>query len=296
MSKLTDHLKQPAPIYDKPWSIAILAAVLVALVLAIFQPFQFRLNSFPQLLLLLGFSLLVFVVTILFYVIIPHLKPSYFSSEKWTIGRLYVYSCIFLFATGIAVFLYEYVLIGTVITNLHSISDFCTKSFFYVLLIDMVAAITIGLIPLSISTYSANNRSLKRNLLEVKELNETLAKRLKSNQKEDLLRLEGSTKDAIDVKPNDILYIESSGNYVNIVYVEESKTKKKLLRSTIKQLEELLLPYPLFIRCHRAYIVNTNHLITVTGNAQGYKLSLHHTEEVIPVSRSYTKQLKESLK
>ena len=33
-------------------------------------------------------------------------------------------------------------------------------------------------------------------------------------------------------------------------------------------------PFEYFVRCHRAYIVNINHIIHISGNAQGYRLNL----------------------
>ena len=75
-------------------------------------------------------------------------------------------------------------------------------------------------------------------------------------------------------------------------YKEEGKEKHKLLRSTIKQMEETMQPFEYFVRCHRAYIVNINHIIHISGNAQGYRLNLTETTEEIPVSRTYLKNLK----
>ena len=40
------------------------------------------------------------------------------------------------------------------------------------------------------------------------------------------------------------------------------------------------------------YIVNINHIIHISGNAQGYRLNLTETTEEIPVSRTYLKNLK----
>ena len=46
-------------------------------------------------------------------------------------------------------------------------------------------------------------------------------------------------------------------------------------------------------RSHRAYIININKIIKSTGNAQGLKLSLKHTDIRLPVSRSYFKKFTE---
>ena len=290
MNKLSEYLKSPAPIIDKPWNFIVLNIIIVVAVLAIFEPFAFRLNSLGQFFMLLGFGLLAFLASVLFFIIFPRIFPSYFLPEKWTRGRMLLYLSSFLIFMGLCVFVYEYILIGR-----HSVEEYWTKRFFTIFFIDMVAGITVGLIPVTIFTYMARNRNLRKNLEEAVKLNESLSRRLKSEEPDNIIVLEGSTKDSISLMTDAILYIESAGNYVNVVYNEEGAARKKMLRSTIKQIEEILLPYNIFIRCHRAFIVNINHISNIAGNAQGYKLTLNNGEEEIPVSRTYMKALKDSL-
>ena len=83
---------------------------------------------------------------------------------------------------------------------------------------------------------------------------------------------------------SELLYFESNKNYLNIFLTRE---RLITIRLTIKEMENLLAIYPEFIRCHRAYIVNTNKIINVEGNAQGLKLFLEDSSSFIPVSRSY---------
>lgn len=291
MSKLSEYLAHPAPIDDKHWHTVILATGVAATILAIFEPFAFRLNSVGQFFMLLGFALLVFFTSTLFFVVLPRLFPSFFTSGRWTRGRMYLYIFLFLSFSGFCVFLYEYVWIGN-----HPAGEYWTKHFFTIFFIDMAAAITIGLIPLTISMYMVKNRNLKKNLFEANQLNASLSQRLKQEGLNDVIVLEGSTKDSISVNADAILYISSAGNYVEVVYEEENGFRKKMLRSTIKQVEIILQSYPVFIRCHRAFIVNVNQIANISGNAQGYRLTLYHTKEEIPVSRTYMKSLKDALK
>jgi DNA-binding LytR/AlgR family response regulator len=108
--------------------------------------------------------------------------------------------------------------------------------------------------------------------------------------------LEGTTKETVTVNPNDILYIESSGNYVSIVYRDVDTNRNKLLRSTIKHIEDMLLPYAVFVRCHRAYIVNINQISTIAAHEQGFRLNLFDTLEIIPVSHAYLGDLKDAFR
>jgi DNA-binding LytR/AlgR family response regulator len=96
--------------------------------------------------------------------------------------------------------------------------------------------------------------------------------------------------------PEQFIYLEAYGNYVKVnYYTEDGLAKQKLLRATIKQMEDALAPVPFIIRCHRAYLVNTKHITSVKGNSQGYKVSFDYPIEDIPVSRAYTKELQSSL-
>ncbi len=290
MNKLFDYLKNPAPLYDKPWQTVLLCSFVVAAILAIFEPFAFRLNNIWQFLMLLGFVLLAFLTCTLFFVLLPRILPFYFAPKRWTNGRMCVHVISFLLFTGIMIFIYEYIWLGR-----HSVDEYWTKDFFIILSIDLLASITIGLIPITISIYMIKNRRLKENLLEAIKVNTILSQRLVKRESYEQILFESNNKESFLVNPESILYIESAGNYISIVYREEEHIKKKLLRSTIKQAEEVLQPHTVFIRCHRAFIVNTNHILTVSGNAQGYKLNLRYTEEAIPVSRTYMALFKDSL-
>lgn len=291
MNKLTDFLKNPAPLYDKPWQVVLLCSAISAAILAIFEPFAFRLDSMLQFLMLLGFVVLTFLSSTLFFVLLPLFFRSYFSQQGWTNGRMFIHiGCFFLFS-GILIFLYEYVWLGK-----HSADEYWTKNFFVVFGIDLLSAITIGLIPVTIYLFMVKNRRLKENLYDANELNAVLSQRLHTEVQSGLLVLEGNNKESFSVDPDSVLYIESEGNYVGIVYHGKDRTYKKMLRSTIKQVEEMLKSESGFVRCHRAFIVNVNHILNVSGNAQGYKLSLRFTDEIIPVSRTYNKLLKDSLR
>lgn len=137
---------------------------------------------------------------------------------------------------------------------------------------------------------------MKRNLQEAKRMNKLLSERnIQEEKGGDAITLSGDTKESICVLPDNIMYMESSGNYVDVCYREEGNMKHKLLRSTIKQMDEMMEKYGCFVRCHRAYIVNVNKIMNINGNAQGYRLNLEDTQQEIPVSRTYLKDFKSFL-
>lgn len=285
-SKVSKYLSQPAPVNEKPWLSVLLCVSIVIFILAIFEPFNFRLNSLGQVWVLAGFALLTMLVTSIAFVLLPKIFKRFYNPDKWTTGKSLLNNVFFLIIMGIGVVCYDYFIV------MKQLPEYFPMGF----LVDLFAALTIGIIPLSIITIITQNNALKRNLNSSKEINQILSERIKvSPIKEDLITLNKSTKESISIRPEDILYMESEGNYVNVHYRQDEKVTYKQIRSTIKQMEETLQNHPMFIRCHRAFIVNINYISNAEGNAQGYQLTLSNVPLEIPVSRTYLKNIKDAL-
>lgn len=285
-SKVSNYLSQPAPVNEKPWLSVLLCVAIVIFILAIFEPFNFRLNSLGQVWVLVGFGLLTMLVTSIAFVLLPKIFKRFYNPDKWTTGKSLLNNVFFLIIMGIGVVCYDYFIV------MKQLPEYFPMGF----LVDLFAALTIGIIPLSIITIITQNNALKRNLNSSKEINQILSERIKiSPIKEDLITLNKSTKESISIRPEDILYMESEGNYVNVHYRQDEKVTYKQIRSTIKQMEETLQNHPMFIRCHRAFIVNINYISNAEGNAQGYQLTLSNVPLEIPVSRTYLKNIKDAL-
>lgn len=285
-SKVSKYLSQPAPVNEKPWLSVLLCVAIVIFILAIFEPFNFRLNSLGQVWVLVGFALLTMLVTSIAFALFPKIFKRFYNPDKWTTGKSLLNNVFFLIIMGIGVVCYDYFIV------MKQLPEYFPMGF----LVDLLAALTIGIIPLSIITIITQNNALKRNLNSSKEINQILSERIKiSPIKEDLITLNKSTKESISIRPDDILYLESEGNYVNVHYRQDEKVTYKQIRSTIKQMEETLQNHPMFIRCHRAFIVNINYISNAEGNAQGYQLTLSNVPLEIPVSRTYLKNIKDAL-
>lgn len=279
-------MSQPAPVNEKPWLSVLLCVAIVIFILAIFEPFNFRLNSLGQVWVLVGFALLTMLVTSIAFVLLPKIFKRFYNPDKWTTGKSLLNNVFFLIIMGIGVVCYDYFIV------MKQLPEYFPMGF----LVDLLAALTIGIIPLSIITIITQNNALKRNLNSSKEINQILSERIKiSPIKEDLITLNKSTKESISIRPEDILYMESEGNYVNVHYRQDEKVTYKQIRSTIKQMEETLQNHPMFIRCHRAFIVNINYISNAEGNAQGYQLTISNVPLEIPVSRTYLKNIKDAL-
>ncbi len=91
----------------------------------------------------------------------------------------------------------------------------------------------------------------------------------------------------ISIKLDDILYIQSSDNYVVIHYNNNNTVTKYLLRNTIKNLEDHFKDHPI-TRCHRSYMVNFNKIKIIRREKINHILEMDTNPKIeVPVSKTY---------
>ncbi|MEL7534277.1 MAG: LytTR family DNA-binding domain-containing protein [Bacteroidota bacterium] len=129
-----------------------------------------------------------------------------------------------------------------------------------------------------------------------------LIRKLKANQKiAEEIHPEPSQSPASDIRElpiyqsdktfraavEQILFIEAQQNYVRIFLLDENGIQKEMLRNTLARIEASLEGSPIK-RSHRSFLVNTQKILAVSGNAQGLKLKLQGLADFeVPVSRKY---------
>ena len=97
------------------------------------------------------------------------------------------------------------------------------------------------------------------------------------------------------IKSRDILIVESTDNYVTVLTNEKGKTRKIMLRNTMKRLEKEL-EGTLIQRCHRSYMVNFENIKLVKLIGTNLYIYMDFPEEIrIPVSRTYAEHVHEFL-
>lgn len=87
MIKLKKYLNRPTYAVDRPWTLALLNATTIGLILAIFEPFHYRLNSIIQFGVLCVFIGLTFIASVLGFVVAPKLFKRFYDPEQWTIKK-----------------------------------------------------------------------------------------------------------------------------------------------------------------------------------------------------------------
>lgn len=231
-----------------------------------------------DLMLLALFGLNVVFASLIANVILPRLVPQVYDEDRWTVGKHAVHTLFVLFCISAG---NQAVLLLT---------GNASPPFWQMYLTVTV----IGFFPITLGLFFAEQRRLKRNLAHAQTLNTQLDK-LHQPALPDApptlpkgLELTAENgRDKLSLLPNQLVYIESVGNYVEVHWLNLVFSQKTMLRSTLKEMEVALLDYPQFFRCHRAFIVNLKAVQKTEGNARGYQLILSGSGQPIPVSRSY---------
>jgi len=89
------------------------------------------------------------------------------------------------------------------------------------------------------------------------------------------------------VLAKDLLLLESTDNYVSVFYNLENKVQRKLLRNTLKNMEEMLKENNI-VRCHRSFMVNPANVDFMQKEGKKLNLKLNHFDKPVPVSEKYS--------
>jgi DNA-binding LytR/AlgR family response regulator len=96
----------------------------------------------------------------------------------------------------------------------------------------------------------------------------------------------------MSLKADDLLYIESSDNYVSIKYLQNKQPKAILIRNTLKNLEKEF-EHSFLLRCHRSFMVNIKKVNMIKIEGPTMKIILESPgNEKIPVSRRYSNMVR----
>lgn len=291
MVSIREYLLRPHPHTDTfSGKIRVILGVsgFIALFLWTFAPFGLSNAPEPQrLFFALGYGGVTMAVMITTLFGIQSLFPSFFSEERWSVLSEMVFSLLHFMLIGAGN--YAFSAFNGVITP--GISQF---------LWFQVITFMVGLIPAVVLVIINQNRLLRKNLAEAERLNTSLVPQsMPSNVHErsvsEVTIVSENQNEFLSLTADQLMYIVSADNYVEVVSRSPDGIRKQLLRNTLKNVEESLATNHRLMRCHRAYIVNLSLIEHVTGNSQGYRITMAGSENVIPVSRSKSAAFRERL-
>ena len=195
------------------------------------------------------------------------------NEQNWTLGKEALHLSIFLFLVGFSSYLVR-VLIYTTADNM---------SFRY-LLEELKNTFLIGILLVAILLPLIHDRLLKKYKSAAKTIH--ISEGLLAREASKITIQSALVSENFELDITSFVYAKVDGNYSDIFTFAKASLEKKMVRTSLKELEFQLSPYPNIIRTHRAYLVNTDYIQTVEGNAQGYVLQLSNVDDKIPVSRA----------
>lgn len=101
-----------------------------------------------------------------------------------------------------------------------------------------------------------------------------------THKKSAIITLKGDNKlDILKILPEDLICISSADNYVEVSYLIRGELQKKLLRHTLKGIQN---DVPNLLKIHRSHLINPTHFKEWNGSN-----SIILTEMEVPVSKNY---------
>jgi LytTr DNA-binding domain-containing protein len=281
---ISEYLNQAFPLPANKWKVIIPISAFIGVFMVLFQPFGLiNYHDTYKTLIFLGYGLVTFLVLVFNLFIIQTVFKKYFELKNWTVGKQILWLMWIIFTIGIANYLYS----SAIFSIFEGFKAFLLFQFFTVI---------IGIIPIVVVTIVTQNVQLSYNLKEAHEFNNKLGTKNKlSDSGRTICLIADNEKDKFDVELSYLLYIESFGNYIRVCYSSEDKPENIVLRSSLKRIESQLSDYPAIVKCHRAFLVNVSQIAKVKGNSQGLRLTLQNLDIEIPVSRAYSKELKDKI-
>lgn len=111
-----------------------------------------------------------------------------------------------------------------------------------------------------------------------------------------LLHFKGAgNRDEISLSASAFLYGRAQDNYVELYHLKDGEERKFVMRATLSKLSETIRDEKI-CRCHRSFLVNLRHVKMIKGGPNDTTLTLSPLDHLIPVSRTYRKEILELLR
>lgn len=98
----------------------------------------------------------------------------------------------------------------------------------------------------------------------------------------------------LSLKPEDLLYFESSDNYVTVHFRKNQRISREMIRNSMKNIETDFEAFNC-IRCHRSFIVNLHNVSSIKKDGRAYTVNIEGVAFQIPISRGYVKSVQDHL-
>jgi len=250
------------------------------LFLLFFQPLDPPTSEFNRkLLIIAGFGVIHLLLLSVCRILIPSVLPGLFRAEKWTMKKEVCLHLLLLVLNSVAFVFYAR----------------------YVGKIGITFPVVVKIVLISVASVAVlviiyEYKFLKKKLQTVTSQNQNIA--VNETESEAINGVEFESENQSErffLFPEQIILIKSAGNYIEIIYKQNEKVGRRMIRNTLAYAEQLLANYPYLLRCHRSSVVNINNIQNVNKTSEGLKLDLFDYSRAVNVSRQYVLKVKEAL-
>ncbi len=242
--------------------------------LYLFQPLDVNLmSSREKLIVVLGLGAITFLSLSLNLLILPSMFPGIFIKRIWNIKKEIIWDIWILSTISLGYYLYYKVL---------GIFEIDFKM--------LLGLIVIAIIPITGLIIVNRNRILRTNLKLAEDINNKLKEN--KSKEEKLVHFKSDyVKDNLSIKANLLILIRAANNYVEIFWKEGTSIKSQMVRTSLKNAEDLIKEHKYIFKCHRSFIVNINYIDKIEGSIQGYKIFFEGVNFSVPVSKNFAYKL-----
>ena len=263
MSIFYKQIKFTAP-FVKQLVIAVVLAVILSFILIYLEPLNTNnFHSKHKSLLLSGYGFIIGII----YLIHSRIETHFYIKQhkKWVLLNEVISLLVFFLISGFFAYLYNEIYINQ-------------NSFSLKYLYEYQKQIVLIFMPI-LGFFVVFLRAWLGKIINPKKLHQIT---LKGSNKKELLT----------VQKNDVLYIKSSENYIEIYFLKQGVLTHKTFRNTLSQIANQA---DFLTQCHRSYLVNLSIVKELNGNSQKAYLIFFKSNETVPVSKSYYKSIKNIL-
>lgn len=243
-----------------------------------FQPFGISKIETPKFSYLIGFGSITTSTMLVLYFGLPLVFPKIFDAQQWTVIKEISMTLTNIVVIAITNYLYNST-VGQTFAAQHNILRFLGMT------------LSIGVFPVLFSVLLLERFWSRQNQQVADDINQQRQQHPSPQPSTQLKILSESPKDYLEIAAQNFLFAKSEGNYVKCFYQQNDQVTTKLLRTSLKKVEEQLIDSDTFIRCHRSYLVNKQQIQKVSGNARSYSLHFANCETTAAVSRNFPKEL-----
>jgi hypothetical protein len=232
----------------------------------------------------LGAGLLTAATLFMNTLILPGMFPKVFDPGRWTIKKEIIWN-VWMFSNLFALF--------TLMAWIAKTISYTDLPYF--------RTGAISLLPLILFNLISYNLSMKLKLVNMIDSGKSwLKEEINSFQnppdQESVHLVAENKKQAFAEEVERVLLIHSSGNYVEIFWIDRKlAVRKRLFRQSFTNVEKALLTSDVMLKCHRCWMVNINKVIKLKRSSNGYHLEVDRIEFTVPVSRNWVPLFKEKL-